>query len=84
MVTGEAVAGQRRPITPGMLVWWIHRPRGGYCMPERVPGLVEKLGKTRVSIWAATRFVSSWAKQVQVEPANLRVRAPDEPWKGLA
>jgi len=84
MVTGEADVRQRRSIVPGMLVWWIHSPRGGYCLPVRVPGVVVSIGKTRVTIWAATTYPASWAKSVAVESANLRARDPSEVWKGAA
>lgn len=68
----------------GALVWWIHCPRAGYCMPVRVPAVVAKIGKARVTIWAATRFREPWAKRVSVKPESLRPREPSEPWKGAA
>lgn len=78
----QSVPEGSAPVDYGDLVWWIHRPRGGYCMPINVPAVVDRVTRAGVIIWAATMNRARWAKRVRVKRESLRPRGAGALWIG--
>ncbi len=68
---------QRDELEPGMPVWWLYTPRGGYGYTERVIAVVIKPGKKRIGIAALLADRVTWVPK-WVDPGNLRERPESE------